>query len=255
MDAHFGTADAARARHAAGMSNELDELPTDWTSALCVVAHPDDMEFGAAGAVATWTADGKDVSYLLVTRGEAGCDGLSPDQAAKVRQAEQEASAAIVGVKELEFLDYADGVIEYGLPLRRDITAAIRRHRPQLVVGYNHHEMTFTAKRNSADHRHTGQALLDAVADAGNRWVFPDLGLEPWPGVKYVVMSSSPQPSHAVDVSGAIDKAVASLEAHREYLAQLGFTGSVRDPLVGLFSQTGQRFGGRPAIAFEMIAR
>ena len=237
------------------MTDQLAELPTDWTRALCVMAHPDDIEFGGAGAVAVWTAAGKTVGYLLVTRGEAGIDGLEPKRAAEVREAEQRASAALVGVGDVQFLDHADGVIEYGLPLRRDIATAIRRFRPELVVGYNHRETTFTDKWNSADHRETGRALIDAVGDAGNRWVFPDADLEPWGGVKYVAMISSPQPTHAVDVTEGVDKAVASLEAHREYLSSLGFTSSVRQPLEGLYKQTGQRFGGRPAIAFELVKR
>jgi len=237
------------------MTDQLAELPTDWTRALCVMAHPDDIEFGGAGAVAVWTAAGKAVGYLLVTRGEAGIDGLEPKRAAEVREAEQRASAALVGVGDVEFLDHADGVIEYGLELRRDIATAIRRFRPELVVGYNHRDTTFTGKWNSADHRETGRALIDAVADAGNRWVFPDADLEPWAGVKYVAMISSPQPTHAVDVTDGVDKAVASLEAHREYLSSLGFTSSVRQPLEGLYQQTGQRFGGRPAIAFEVVKR
>lgn len=234
-------------------TDELAELPSDWSRALCVTAHPDDMEFGGAGAVAAWTTAGKDVAYLLLTRGEAGIDGMEPDQAAKVREAEQRASAAVVGVRTVEFRDHRDGMIEAGLGLRRDIAHAIRRFRPELVVGYNHHETTFTGKHNSPDHRTVGQALLDAVGDAGNRWVFAEPGLEPWGGVKYVAMTSSPFPTHAVDVSEHVDAAVASMAEHREYLKGLGYTGSVRDPLVGLYTQTGLRFAGRPAIAFELV--
>ena len=86
------------------------------------MAHPDDLEYGAGAAVATWTAAGKEVSYLLVTRGEAGIDGMDPVETARVREAEERAGAAVVGVDTVEFLDgYVDGVIEYGLPLRRDL--------------------------------------------------------------------------------------------------------------------------------------
>jgi LmbE family N-acetylglucosaminyl deacetylase len=237
------------------MTDQLAQMPSDWTRALCVVAHPDDMEFGGAGAVAVWTAAGKEVSYLLVTRGEAGIDGMEPKRAAEIREAEQRASAAIVGVGRVEFLDHRDGVVEYGLSLRRDIAAAIRRCQPELVVGYNYRETTFTDKWNSPDHRATGRALIDAVGDAGNRWVFPELGLEPWVGVSYLAMMSSPHPTHAVDVTEGIDSAVASLEAHGEYLKGLGFSSSVREPLVGLYMQTGQRFGARAAVAFEMVRR
>ncbi|SNY24468.1 PIG-L deacetylase family protein [Paractinoplanes atraurantiacus] len=238
------------------MTDKLTPLPEDWTRALCVVAHPDDMEFGGAGAVAAWTAAGKTVVYLLVTRGEAGIDGMPPAEAAAVREAEQRAGAGLVGVKEVEFLDHPDGLVEHGTALRRDIAAAIRRHRPELIVGYNHRDETFTGKWNTPDHRNTGRALLDAVGDAANRWVFPDAGPGPWAGVKYVAMHSSPRATHAVDVTGSVDAAVASLEAHREYLRGLGYGDtSVRAPLVGLYTQTGKRFGDRLAVGFEMVDR
>src|SRR5215211_8568743 len=95
----------------------LEPLPEDWERALAVVAHPDDMEYGAASAVARWTAQGKTVAYLLVTRGEAGIDALAPEQVGPLREAEERRSAAVVGV---EFLDRRDGLIEYGPSLRRD---------------------------------------------------------------------------------------------------------------------------------------
>lgn len=236
------------------MTDDLKPLPMDWSRALCVVAHPDDIEFGTAGAVAAWTAAGKTVTYLLASAGEAGIDGMPPDEAATVREAEQRASAALVGVKEVEFLGHHDGVIEYGVPLRRDIAAAIRRHQPDLVMGYNHRDTTFSGRRNSPDHRNTGLALLDAVGDAGNRWIFPDLEAEKWGGVRYVVMAASPCPTHAVDVTGTVDASVASLEAHRAYLDGLGpVAADVRTPLTGLYAQIGARFAGRPAVAFELI--
>lgn len=236
------------------MTDQLQPFPTDWTRALAVVAHPDDLEFGAAGAVAAWTGAGKEVGYLLVTRGEAGIDSLDPEKAAAVREEEQRASARVVGVDHVEFLDYADGTVEYRLPLRRDLAAAIRRFQPELVIGFNHHERFVNGKWNSPDHRNTGTALLDAIGDAGNRWIFPDLGLEPWGGVCYVAIAQVPEPTHAVDVEDHLDAAVASLEAHASYLAHIGVT-DVRGPLVGWATQVGQRFGGRAAIAFEMIPR
>ncbi|MFK4546994.1 LmbE family N-acetylglucosaminyl deacetylase [Streptomyces tendae] len=237
------------------MTSQLTSFPDDWTTALCVVAHPDDIEFGGSGAVATWTAAGKSVGYLLLTRGEAGIDGLAPEECAKVREAEQRAGAEAVGVTSVEFLDHPDGTLTYGTGLRRDIAAAIRRARPQLVVGYNHRDTTSTAKWNTADHRAAGRALLDAVGDAGNRWIFPDPDAEPWAGVRYVAMMASPEPTHAVDVSDGVEAAVASMEAHRTYLAGLGFTGDVRAPVTGQYAQTGERFGGVPAVAFELVGR
>ncbi|MGW4407591.1 PIG-L deacetylase family protein [Nonomuraea sp. NPDC004702] len=237
------------------MTDDLQPMPDDWTRALAVVAHPDDMEFGSAGAVAAWTGAGKQVGYLLLTRGEAGIDSMPPDQARKVREEEQRASAAIVGVSSVEFLDHPDGGIEHSPRLRYDLVAALRRHRPELVITFNHHDFTFTGKWNSPDHRVTGRAVLDAVLDAGNRWILPDAGAEPWGGVKYVAIAGSVRPTHAVDVTGHLDAALASVEAHAAYLSALGVPpGGARVPLEGFVNAAGQRFGGRPAVPFELIS-
>ena len=109
-------------------------LDESWERALCIVAHPDDMEFGAAAAVARWTGQGKWVGYTMVTSGEAGIDGLAPDECREVREAEQVESARIVGVDTVDFLHQPDGVLEYGVPLRRLLAAEVRRHRPEIVI-------------------------------------------------------------------------------------------------------------------------
>ncbi|MET8727409.1 MULTISPECIES: PIG-L deacetylase family protein [Streptomyces] len=236
------------------MADQLQPMVTDWTRALAVVAHPDDLEFGAAGAIAAWTAEGKDVAYLLLTRGEAGIDGMPPERAAEVREAEQRASAKIVGVFEVEFLDHRDGIIEYGTELRRDIAHAIRRHRPELIVGFNHHDTFPGGKRNSPDHRHTGLALFDAVGDAGNRWIFPHPELEPWGGVKHIAIAQSPYPTHAVDITDTLDLAIASIEAHAAYLEGIGIK-DIRGPFTAIANGMGERFGNRPAITLEVITR
>src|SRR4051812_35461860 len=103
------------------MPPPLEPLPEDWSRALAIVAHPDDMEFGSAAAVARWTAQGKEVVYCMVTSGEAGIDGLHPDECRRVREAEQIESARIVGVDVVEFLEQPDGILEYGVPLRRGV--------------------------------------------------------------------------------------------------------------------------------------
>ncbi|GII85771.1 GlcNAc-PI de-N-acetylase [Sphaerisporangium siamense] len=234
-------------------------MPDDWQRALAVVAHPDDLEYGPACAVAAWTAAGKDVAYLIVTRGEAGIDSLPPEQAGRVREREQIEAAAIVGVEQVEFLGHRDGVVEYGLPLRRDIAAAIRRFRPDVLIGLNYHERWRSGDWNSPDHRNVGVALLDAAGDAGNRWIFPELaeqGLAPWPGVRFAAMGGSPHAAHAVDVSGSLDKGVAALEAHRSYLPALGPGHPMSDARGFLEAKTrrfGERFDGIPCIAFEVI--
>jgi LmbE family N-acetylglucosaminyl deacetylase len=201
-------------------------MPDDWQRALVVAAHPDDIEYGLAAAVAVWTAAGKEVHYLLATRGEAGMAGVPPAEAGPLREEEERRSAAVVGVSEVEFLDHRDGVLVAGPELRRDLAAAIRRHRPEMVVtGY--FGATWTppgvspAYVNSADHRALGQSILDAVADAANEWIFPDLPEEPWRGVTYIAVSELLDPPHEVDVADQVEKAVASLCEHRRYLELL----------------------------------
>src|SRR2546430_5470645 len=102
-------------------------MPAGWPRALAVVAHPDGLEYGCSAAIAGWTDEGREVVYVLASRGEAGIDTLDPAKCGPQREREQRASAAVVGVREVEFLDHKDGVIEYGTALRRDIAAAIRR--------------------------------------------------------------------------------------------------------------------------------
>lgn len=237
---------------------DFEPMPEDWQRALAIVAHPDDLEYGASGAVAAWTAAGRVVSYLLVTKGEAGIDGIPPERCAALREAEQIASAAEVGVHDVEFLDHRDGVIEPGVSLRRDLALAIRRHRPELVITLNHHDSWGPGTWNSADHRIVGRAVLDAVADAGNRWIFPELaheGVEPWKA-RWVAIAGSPHATHAVDVTATLDRAVASLTAHSTYLRALGDDPpekQARTFLEDAAASAGKRFGGRPAVAFELI--
>ncbi|AUG81532.1 GlcNAc-PI de-N-acetylase [Kitasatospora sp. MMS16-BH015] len=232
-------------------------LDESWRTALAVVAHPDDMEYGAAAAVARWTAQGKRVVYVMVTSGEAGIDSMSPEECRTVREAEQIASAALVGVGEVEFLGHPDGVLEYGLPLRRDIARAVRRHRPDIVITTNFRDTYGGTVANQADHIATGRAALDAVRDAGNRWVFRELteeGLEPWDGVREVWAVGSPQAGHAVDITDHLDAGVASLEAHRAYLAGLGGAmADARSFLEGMSAAAGERLGVRYASSFEVV--
>ena len=237
---------------------KLELLPEDWQRALCVVAHPDDLEFGAAAAVARWTGQGKQVVYCMVTSGEAGIDALPPDECRRVREAEQIESARIVGVSEVEFLGLPDGILEYGVPLRRAIAEVVRRHRPDIVITGNFRDTWGGLNLNQADHIATGRAVVDAVRDAGNRWVFPEQltdGVEPWPGVRAVWAAGSPQSTHAVDTTATFDAGVASLEAHRAYIDGLGWENwDPREFLEGFGRQTGQRVGTAFAAAFEVFS-
>ena len=234
----------------------LELFPEDWQRALAIVAHPDDLEYGAASAIAKWTDAGKWVGYALATRGEAGIDGMHPDEAGPAREAEEVASAAVVGVDDVEFLGFPDGMLTYGLELRRAIAAAIRRHRPDVVLSVNFRDTWGGPSVNMADHRVLGEAVLDAVRDAGNRWVFTDLldeGLEPWGGCRLAAFGGSPQSTHAVDITGWLDKGVESLAQHAAYLQGLGDgTTTAADVLTPAAEATGAELGVEHAVAFEV---
>lgn len=239
-------------------------MPTDWQRALAVVAHPDDLEYGCAAAIADWTDGGREIAYVLATRGEAGIDTIAPAECGPLREAEQRASAAVVGVSTVDFLDHHDGVIEYGLGLRRDIAAAIRRHRPELVITLNHRETWGGTGGgghwNTPDHQAVGRATLDAAADAGNRWIFPELiseqGLDPWNGVRWVAVAGTSTPTHAADAGPGLERAIKSLMEHKAYIG--GLTDQdpeeyVRTFLTGNVQRVAERFGGRPAVPFEVF--
>ena len=206
--------------------SELQPFPTDFDRVLCIVAHPDDLEYGTAAAVAGWTDAGKDVTYVLVTRGEAGISTMEPEEAGPLRAQEERDGAREVGVDRVIFLDgFNDGVVEADLALRMALAREIRSAKPELVTTLTHAEAFAGGNLNQADHRAVGLAVIDAVAAAGNRWIFPELiseGYEPWEGVRWIASSASPTPTHEVDVTENFDRAVASLEAHAAYLEALG---------------------------------
>jgi LmbE family N-acetylglucosaminyl deacetylase len=232
---------------------DLDPLPEDWERGLAVVAHPDDMEYGAAAAVARWTEQGKRVVYVLVSDGEAGISTLPPAETGPIRRREQLASCAVVGVTDVEFLGWPDGAIVEGLELRADLADAIRRHRPHVVLSVNHRDSWGGPSWNHADHRAVGRSLLDAVRDAANPWIFAGRG-PAWDGVRFVAFSGSPQPTHAVDTTATFDRGVRSLEAHRTYLQHLG--GDMADPedfLRGAAMAGGARLGTELATTFEVV--
>jgi LmbE family N-acetylglucosaminyl deacetylase len=199
----------------------MKPIPEDWDRAVAVVAHPDDLEYGAASAVARWTGQGKEVAYVLATRGEAGIAGMHPDQTGPLRIEEERRSAAAVGVREVEFLAHQDGLVEYGVALRRDLAAAFRRLKPEVVITMSF-DLTWGEEGpvNHADHRAVGLAVLDACRDAANEWVFAEAG-PMWTGIRDAYVGTG-DPTHFVDVTSTIDAGIASLREHRAYIDGLG---------------------------------
>lgn len=233
----------------------IEQVPEDWERALAIVAHPDDLEYGAAGAIARWTDQGKSVVYCLVTSGEAGIDTLAPDACAVLRQEDERRSAAVVGVDVVEFLAHPDGLVEASIALRRDLATAIRRHRPDVLIGINHRDR-WPGGFNHADHRAVGIAMIDAARDAGNRWLFPGAGGEPWSGTRFALFAGSPEATHGVDVGATLDRSVASLREHQTYLDALADGTAGKDPepfLRGMAESAGPRLGVAAAVLFELV--
>ncbi|MEV7097295.1 PIG-L deacetylase family protein [Amycolatopsis sp. NPDC051045] len=234
----------------AGMT--LPALPEEsFRRVLCVVAHPDDMEYGTSAAVARWTARGIEVGYLLLTRGEAGMPN-PPEETARLRVAEQRAACDVVGVKQLTVLEHPDGVLVYGLDLRRDICREIRRFKPDVVYGTSF-EVETPYGFDQADHRAAGLATLDAIRDAGNRWVFPeqvdDEGLEPH-SVRWY-LAPGKDATHGVDVTGEpLRRGIASLEAHAAYLAALPDHPAPADLIPQFAALSGKVMGVEHAVLF-----
>jgi LmbE family N-acetylglucosaminyl deacetylase len=225
----------------------------DFRRLLCVVAHPDDVEYGISSAVAAWTARGIEVAYLLLTRGEAGMDSMAPERTAEVRTEEQLAGSRAVGVTDVDFLDHPDGVLEYSVALRRDISRVIRRRQPDAVVVGSWDIVTFVGL-NQADHRVAGLAAVDAMRDAGNRWVFPELldeGLQPW-SPRWLLVGGDPEPTHGVEVTGEpLERGIASLEAHTQYLAGIPGHPPPRMMITGITAWQGKAMGVPNAVLFK----
>jgi LmbE family N-acetylglucosaminyl deacetylase len=186
---------------------------------LIVSAHPDDVDFGSAGSIAHWTAAGIEVSYCIVTDGDAGGSDLdlARDEMARVRRAEQTTAAATVGVSDLHFLGYPDGRLQPTLDLRRDLSRVIRVVRPDRVVCQSPERIWERVYASHPDHLAAGEAAVCAVyPDARNPFAHPELleaGLEPWT-VPQLWLSAHPNINVCVDTTDTLDKKVAALRCH-----------------------------------------
>jgi LmbE family N-acetylglucosaminyl deacetylase len=227
---------------------------------LCVFAHPDDVDFGSAGTVARWTAAGTEVSYCIVTDGDAGGFDETPrDQMGPLRRAEQRAAAAAVGVSDVRFLGYPDGRLEPTLDLRRDISRVIRQVRPQRVLTSSPERMWDRVAASHPDHMTVGESTLRAVyPDARNPFAFPELladeGLTAWT-VDEVWLGASPRADHAVEVSDVVARKWAALSSH---VSQVGHwpEGQLEQFIGGWMRQTAERFDLPPgclAEAFHVV--
>lgn len=222
-------------------------------------AHPDDIDFGSSGTVAGWIDSGMEVAYLIVTRGDAGgFDDTPRDQMPIIREKEQRAAAAAVGVEQVDFLDgYADGTVTPTLALRRDITAAIRRFRPDRILTSSPlRRWERLAGPSHPDHLAVGEATTCAIyPDARNAFAYPELlreeGLEPWV-VREVWYSGGPSPDHVVDITEVYPRKVAALRAHASQTSHLDLDAMLRDRHVAV-AETAGLPAGRLAEAFTVL--
>ncbi len=209
---------------------------------LCVVAHPDDVEYGLSACVHRWVRQGATVAYLLLTSGETGMQ-IPPGDVGPLRTREQAAACAEVGVDDLTILDHPDGMLVYSLDLRRDIARRIREFRPD-VVAVGSWEIEVGWGLNQADHRVAGLAALDALRDADNTWVHPELaereGLPKW-HVDRLLVYGHKEPTHGVPLTDDdVAAAVASLSRHEAYLADLPNHPAPADFIPDMLAQQGK---------------
>jgi LmbE family N-acetylglucosaminyl deacetylase len=226
---------------------------------LVIVAHPDDVDFGAAGTVARWTDAGIDVSYCVVTNGEAGGSDLSVprDEMVRVRQSEQTAAAKQVGVHDLHFLGYPDGRVEPTIGLRRDLARVIRLLRPDRVLCQSPDRNYIRMGVSHPDHRAVGSASLDAVyPDSRNPFAFPELlaeeKLEPWT-VREVWIAGTAAPTHYVDITETFGRKLAALRSH---VSQIKDPQGLEEMLRGWLGRAAVQGGlaeGRLAESFQVL--
>ena len=225
---------------------------------LVVTAHPDDVDFGVAASVALWRSQGVEVSYCVVTDGDAGGSdrSIARGEMARIRREEQRAAAAEAGVDDVVFLGYPDGRLLPSIELRRDVSRQIRRLRPDRVVAQSPERYWDRLGASHPDHLAAGEAAVCAVyPDARNPFAHPELleeGLEPF-SVPELWLMAMPEASHVVDVTGTFDRKIAALCRHRSQIADpVELEARVR----GWHEDNARRAGlpeGRLAEAFRIV--
>ncbi len=229
--------------------------------ALVVVAHPDDLDFGAGGTIASWTAEGTEVAYCLCTDGDAG--GFDPDvprgEIAGIRQAEQRAAAKELGVEDVTFLGYPDGRLAVSIELRRDISRVIRQKRPQRILIQSPERNWERIGASHPDHLAAGEAAIAAVyPDARNPFAHLELaaeGLEAWTVPETWLMAGpSAAANHWVDVTDTFERKVAALQAHVSQTAHMDDLEGMLRGWLGPNATNGGLPEGRLAEAFRVVS-
>jgi LmbE family N-acetylglucosaminyl deacetylase len=227
---------------------------------LVVTAHPDDVDFGAAGTIATWTDAGIEVTYCIVTDGQAGGSDhdVPRSEMPGIRRAEQSAAAAVLGVTDVRFLGYVDGELEVSHDLRRDISRVIRQVRPQRMLVQSPERNWLRVQASHPDHLAAGEAALQAIyPDARNPFAHPSLladeGLEAWT-VPEVWVMAAPVMEHYVDVTDQFERKINALRAHE---SQTGGMEDLPGFIRGWLTRNSEAAGfaeGRLAETFKVVA-
>ncbi|WP_197430137.1 PIG-L deacetylase family protein [Auraticoccus cholistanensis] len=222
------------------MESEPRPFPEDWQRAAVVVAHPDDVEYGLAAAVARWTRSGRSVSYVLASSGEAGIQGMAPEVAGPLREEEQRRSSAVVGVHDLHFLGFPDSALRNEVGLRSAVLEAVERIAPDVVVVGYYGPAWGPGEPNQSDHVELGHAVAEALAVSGLPLYEQDLAGE-----------------LVVDVEDHVEAAVAALAEHRVYLEVLDPTTPVLEQArvqVERSCPPEQVLGGRRGVRLSRVA-
>ena len=226
---------------------------------LAVMAHPDDVDFGASGTIKTWTDAGVQVSYCLVTDGDAG--GFDPDvprsEIPRIRREEQRAAGAVLGVSDIRFLGYRDGELTVSHELRRDISRVIRQVRPDRMLIQSPERNWTRIQASHPDHLAAGDAAIQAVyPDARNPFAHTSLlldeGLEPWT-VPEVWITAGPAPDYFVDITDKFDAKIAALRAHASQTAHMEDLDERIRGWMTMWAQMGGLPEGRLAEAFTIV--
>jgi LmbE family N-acetylglucosaminyl deacetylase len=237
---------------------EVDPGPGDVDRILVVTAHPDDVDFGVAGSVGTWTHAGVAVAYCIVTDGEAGGSDptVSRAEVAALRREEQRAAADKVGVSDVAFLGYPDGRLLPSLELRRDISRVIRQFRPDRVVTQSPERNWERLYASHPDHLAAGEATTCAVyPDARNPFAHPELldeGLEPHTVPELWIMATE-RANRVVDATEQFDRKLAALKSHRSQVGEGEHLEDILRPWMSGAALSAGLPDGRLAEAFHVV--
>jgi LmbE family N-acetylglucosaminyl deacetylase len=221
-----------------------------------VFAHPDDIDFGAAGTVALWVQEGWDVRYVCVTRGQKGAwdAHMDVEEYGALREAEQRAAAKTVGVSDVTFLDWMDSEVFDSLDLRRAIAREFRRHRPHRLLTMTPDPLPTDRFVNHPDHRAVGQAALDVTMTGGTTAsIFPELlaeDLPPWRECSQSWLMGPAIKPTPVDIRSTIDLKIAAIECHASQIGDRDMGTYMRARL----RESGRAFGLRYAESFRVIS-